>query len=258
MDYDVACVLAGPDPRASSLHFAVLNATLRVGTDVYWIASVDDVPDATVSQVARLFVPMLYADATYVLTSDNDMWNLDRAHFAQRGRGDVQLFYGNAYAGRSPPMYPICYIGMRAALWRTVMLGDDAATMPFDLDRVTRDAVRAGARRYGDEWNVANKAVSPRWYYDQILFGEAIARWPGHPSRCDIIVRRPGLDRLDRGRWQFRDARDLAGKIDAHLLRPGFSAENWPRLLALWQALFRNEPAQLVEFALSVKQLFER
>lgn len=262
MDYDVACVLVGPDPRQSPLHFAVLNATLRVGVDVFWIPSVPDVPDATASQVARLFVPLLYADDTYVLTSDNDMWNLDRAHFAQRDAdaGTVMLFYGNAYPGRVPPMYPICYIGMRAALWRTIMSNAVPALLlrgaPLDLDEVTRDIIRAGERRYGAEWNTANKAVSPRWYYDQILFGEAIDRWPGHPSKCRIVVRRPGLDRLDRGRWQFRDERDLAGKIDAHLLRPGFNDENWPRLQRLWAALFRGADTRFVQFAASVRDLF--
>jgi hypothetical protein len=263
MDYDVACVLVGPDPRQSSLHAAVLNATLRVGADVLWVPSIDGLSDATVSQVSRLFVPMLYDDDTYVLTSDNDMWNLDRAHFAQRGAHDsVQLFYGNAYVGRTPPMYPICYIGMRASLWRTVMsnavpsLGD--RDVPFDLAGVTHELIRAGERRYGAEWHVANKATSPQWYYDQIVFGEAIDRWPGHPSQCQVIIRRPGLDRIDRGRWRFESARDLLGKIDAHLLRPGFSAENWPRLLLLWQALFRNRSPRLVEFATDLQQLFQR
>lgn len=267
MDYDVACVLVGPDPRQSPLHAAVLNATLRVGADVLWVPSVDGIADATVSQVSRLFVPLLYeaADDAYVLTSDNDMWNLDRAHFAQRGgaRHPVQLFYGNAYAGRTPPMYPICYIGMRASLWRTVMssavpsLADrDAA--PFDLAHVTHELIRAGERRYGAEWRVANKATSPQWYYDQIVFGEAIDRWPGHPSQCQVIVRRPGLDRIDRGRWRFDGAHDLAGKIDAHLLRPGFSSENWPRLLLLWQALFRNHSPRLVEFAIDLQRAFQQ
>lgn len=262
MDYDVACVLVGPDPRDSPLHAAVLNATLRVGADVLWVPSEADVADATVSQVARLFVPMLYDDDTYVLTSDNDMWNLDRAHFAQRGPPDsVQLFYGNAYVGRTPPMYPICYIGMRASLWRTVMSNAvpslaDRST-PFDLARVTHELIRAGERRYGAEWRIANKATSPQWYYDQIVFGEAIDRWPGHPSQCQIIIRRPGLDRIDRGRWSFKSARDLVGKIDAHLLRPGFTVENWPRLLLLWEALFRNRSPRLIEFAIDLQRVFE-
>jgi len=265
MDYDVACVIVGPDPRHSPLHSTVLNATLRVGADVLWLPSVDGIADATVSQVSRLLVPLLYeADGdAYVLTSDNDMWNLDRAHFAQRApHAAVQLFYGNAYVGRTPPMYPICYIGMRASLWRVVMsnavpsLADRDA--PFDLAHVTHELIRAGERRYGAEWHVANKATSPQWYYDQIVFGEAIDRWPGHPSQCQVIVRRPGLDRIDRGRWRFGGARDLPGKIDAHLLRPGYSADNWPRLLLLWQALFRNSSPRLVEFAIDLQRAFQR
>lgn len=35
----------------------------------------------------------------------------------------------------------------------------------------------------------------------------------------------------------FRNVDDLRGKIDAHLLRPGFDDANWPRLEALLRAL---------------------
>lgn len=60
----------------------------------------------------RLFVPMFYdAQNTYALSSDGDMWNLDRAHFHTRSpTHDVQLFYANAYPRRSDtdaPMYPV-------------------------------------------------------------------------------------------------------------------------------------------------------
>ena len=144
------------------------------------------------------------------------MWNLNRPHFWQPAPSDtdVQLFYANAYAYRKDAvMYPICYIGMSPEMWRTVMrTGDD----DVDLSRFLHAMLRIGAERYGRQWTHAAKAASPQWYYDQIVFGEAIEQWSGHPSRCHRIDRAPAMDRVDRGRWQFNG--NLQGKIDAHLV----------------------------------------
>jgi hypothetical protein len=50
-----------------------------------------------------------------------------------------------------------------------------------------------------------------------------------------MINRAPARDRIDRSAWPVRLS--LHGKIDAHLLRPGFTDDNWRRLLQLLQAL---------------------
>lgn len=54
MRYDTACVLVGAaDPTSEPLLATVLNESLAMGVDVFWLASEPNVRDATMSQVAR-------------------------------------------------------------------------------------------------------------------------------------------------------------------------------------------------------------
>lgn len=139
------------------------------------------------------------------MSTDGDMWNLDRAHFHTRSpKHSVQLFYANAYsAQRAPVMYPICYIGTTSQRWQEIMqpilsLVDDADQQiqnsilrsnkdersrlltiderkrEFDLRSLLLQLVAYGAKKHGRQWTDAGKAVSPQWYFDQLLFGDAI------------------------------------------------------------------------------------
>ncbi len=174
------------------------------------------------------------------------MWPLQYDHFHQRDPDKkVQLFYANAYQHqKNEVMYPICYIGATVPVWKDIMKlrsGDVRQTILSQLDQATAE--------YGTEWNAPGYGV--QWYYDQKLFGRRIAAWPGHPKDCQKINRPPDrqflADRLDRGRWKFNSKADLQGMIDAHILRPGFSDENWPRLKVLLEALLTKEQVRWVE-----------
>lgn len=155
----------------------------------------------------RLLIPIYYDANTYVLSTDGDMWNLDRAHFHTRSSvQSVQLFYANAYSYKKDSvMYPICYIGTTADRWleimrpvlslvvdnlhehdriaqslqpssidSTIMMTIDASKRRFELRALLLRLVAYGANKYGRQWTAAGKAVSPQWYFDQLLFGDAI------------------------------------------------------------------------------------
>jgi len=233
MQYDAACVFVGP--TLTDLVALVVNESLAMGVDVFWIESEKDVRDATISQIARLFLALYYSNDTYLLTTDGDMWNLDRQHFHTRSSDHlVQLFYANAYSYRKDIMYPICYIGAKAEVFLEIMQSVTPADT-FDLRGLVLRLIELGAQRHGTQWITAGKAISPQWYYDQLLFGEAISKWHGHPDKCQMISRAPARDRIDRSAWPVRLS--LHGKIDAHLLRPGFIDINWLRLFYLLRAL---------------------
>jgi hypothetical protein len=53
MRYDTACVFVGPSPALNVLHSFVIDESLRMGVDIFWIESEANVKDATLSQISR-------------------------------------------------------------------------------------------------------------------------------------------------------------------------------------------------------------
>lgn len=231
------------------------------------------VNDGTVSQVARLYAAGLSGivkDEDYLLTSDVDMFPLSRQHFLQ---GDiatkkVHLFYANAYAHmKDTIMYPLCYIGMKAKTWKEVMgitgtrnekenvkneeWNAKAEEEGIVVEELVLNAIEKGIERYGkDRWQNSHKQDGDvQWYFDQFLFGEKIASWPGHPEECQKIARYPFKDRLDRSKWNFNgNKEELDNLIDSHVVRPGFTEQNWIKLKQLLAILLPHHIQWLQEY----------
>ena len=213
------------------------------------------IKDGTLSQLSRLYAAALNLSAEdYILTSDVDMLPLSNDHFHQQDFSPlpVHLFYANAYwhlfAKDGTVMYPLCYIGMKVATWKEVM-GIPTETREAGKEEETMQdmmlaAVEDGIARYGkDRWQDSRKQDGDiQWYFDQVLFGEKISEWWGHPQECLKIPRYPFRDRLDRSKWTFTGVREeLNGKIDSHVLRPGHSDQNWPKLVQLLAVLLPED-----------------
>jgi len=213
------------------------------------------IKDGTVSQLSRLYAAALNLSAEdYILTSDVDMFPLSKDHFHQQDFSPlpVHLFYANAYshvfAKDGTVMYPLCYIGMKAATWKEVMgIPTETRDDGKDVERMqgmVLAAIEDGIARYGkDRWQDSRKQDGDiQWYFDQVLFGEMISKWWGHPQECLKIPRYPFRDRLDRSRWTFTGLREeLNGKIDSHVLRPGHIEQNWPKLVQLLAVLLPED-----------------
>eukprot|EP00727_Mastigamoeba_balamuthi_P012190 m51a1_g7594 hypothetical protein (426) ;mRNA; f:220289-221660 len=204
---------------------------------------------ATLAQVARLYAflsPALSpAVDAYLLTTDADIWPVDVGYFNDGLDPGARLhvLYANAYAGARTLMYPICYLGANASAWREIMRPRATGVLAASAAEVAD-----GRRAYGEAWGVRDNARSPRWYYDQLLFGQRVAAWDGHPGRCQRVQRAPQRDRIDQGALAFNgSARELAGKIDSHVLRPGHEAAQWRGLRKLLAVMLAPEQLAWVE-----------
>jgi hypothetical protein len=190
--------------------------------EVVFVPRVSGASDHTLAQVARLCAGALdgVAEDDYLLVSDVDLWplsvQLDRAADPSYA---FHIFNADAYLPNED-RFPMCHLGGRRAVWREVFSLDDG--LPAALARIPWPAD-------GD------------WHFDERYATARLRAWPRFHQCCQLLARpaRPGHGRLDRADWRFDGALDSL--TDAHLLRPGFSDENWPRVHALLRALLGDD-----------------
>lgn len=178
-------------------------------------------PGSVIVQSSRLYAGALgLSDDTYVLTSDIDMWPLTTHWFNEQDWSKkVHLFYANAY---NHTKYAICYIGMHAPTWREVM----KIAPSMDINTAIKSQL--------DIHLPLNSSSDDNWVYDERLFYGKISQWSGYPHNCHMIPRAINgqpVGRIDRSAWHTNYNPQV--HVDAHLIRPGWSPENWPRLQPL-------------------------
>ncbi|HEY2899209.1 MAG TPA: hypothetical protein VGL59_01450 [Polyangia bacterium] len=190
--------------------------------EIVFVPAVAGAAAHTLAQVVRLCGAALDGgDNDYLLVSDVDLWPLNAQRFRLRqGKQMFQIMNADAY-GTEADRFPMCYLGGPRALWREIFSLDGGLAaalgrMPWPAD--------------GD------------WHFDEKFASASLRAWSGFAARALQLPRPAGAGhgRLDRADWQFPDgagAGRLRGLVDAHLLRPGFSPENWPRLRALLASL---------------------
>lgn len=175
----------------------------------------------TVVQCSRLYVGTLFPEDTMIMTSDIDMlplsdyWNPNPEKITCYGR-DLTDYH-----------YPICYIAMTAKKWTEVMqlTGDINKDMArdFDLHPKSRSA------EWTEWWQVDQDIITERINKQQVVYLEERGLQPnGYP-----------LGRIDRGCWE--QSLQHPKRIDAHLLRPGYTDYNFEKIIALIQSIFPNE-----------------
>lgn len=195
----------------------LLDKAREVNTIVHTIPKPSYCSTGAASQIVRLFSHLSPGtqEGDYLLAVDSDAFPLANA-FQPTG-APIDLVYPDCCDHAETPYFPIGYIGMEARLWREIMPGRGS---PED----------ALAELYRTDPTIV--AGHPGWNYDETLVTRRIK---AHPAfRNANIRRRPGdppVDRIDRSAWPA--APDCTGKIDAHLIRPGWTDENWPRLRPL-------------------------
>lgn len=208
------------DPR---LRLA-LEWSREVGAEVHFVPEVEGMRTSTVAQIVRIFGAFAsgIGKDDYLVTGDVDMFSLG----SWIGGGidpykDLQIWYSNAYDQSEYPHWPMCYIGAKAKTWWEIVGDGDL------LDLLA--AAMGGCPK--DE--------SGAWNWDERLLGGLIAKW-NRSERTQFIPRTfvEGEWRIDRGDWdgamaELEKRGSLSGVADAHVLRPGFTAENWPRIRRL-------------------------
>jgi hypothetical protein len=221
----------------------IVERTVETGADVVSLRNVPGVGSGAMAQFCRLFAynaPPV-ADDDYLMVVDSDAWPCQHDVFQPSGL-DMDAIYPAGMPYSDPPMFPVGYVGMQASAWRSV-IGYEAASIEESVARVLREHPMAHARAgLGD----------PMHNFDELFLAERIMSAPGlFPERTRKVPREGGIPagRIDRARWP--SSPDPLGMIDAHLLRPGWTDENWPRLwplfsklvphMAAWAQSYRDE-----------------
>lgn len=184
--------------------------TQETGADVRFVAPVPGWKTGSVAQLARLFAFALpgIGDDENLMTTDADAWPLQAAAFQPRDKAIYILRAGGWWH------FPMGYIGTSAKVWREVMASQ-------------AQSVEEGLR----EIDVTLQHQPPGWGHDESLVTRQIKAWPGFPDAVELVDRPNNCagNRLDRVGWPAGPI-DLAGYIDAHLLRPAWTDDDWPRM----------------------------
>ena len=238
--YGSLIILVGPEHawRHNPTQSLAASELARMGARLRYVTEIPGYASSTIAQLSRLFAAATdLPPETFLLTADADMWPLSAEHFSQLAtEKSFQILYANAYPQTGPfPRFPICYLGASAARWREIMRIDKP------LPNALAEQLDFGLGPNPPSWRA--------WNYDEWLFGEMLECWPAYPGSCEFHSRaspasQPPPDRLDRTHW--RDVETLNGLIDAHVLHPAYSRENWPRLRRLLAlALTPDEVAEV-------------
>lgn len=196
----------------------------EVGTLIYRAHPAAHIGHGAASQLSRLYsyaLPYVQPD-DYLLSVDADAWPLANA-FAPSG-APVDLLYPACADLAETPYFPIGYIGALARSWRSFM--GEAASPEAGL-----------VAAYASDPYLSKGHTG--WNYDETLVTRRLKAWPSfRQARLTKRYGDPPVDRIDRAAWpsHFPEDGKLAGKIDAHLLRPAWTEENWPRLRPLLAA----------------------
>jgi hypothetical protein len=206
------------DPRGSVVLEALPN-----GTDIVFVPQRVGVPDYTLAQVVRLCAAALEgAPDDWLVVGDVDLWPVGDSHRAALGAGD-EFHVRNADAyGADMPRFPMCYLGGRRRAWRKT----------FGLDADLERALAA------IPW-----PADGDWHFDERYATARLRAAPDFATHCRLSARPAGTDhgRLDRAAW--KEPATLAGLVDAHLPRPGFTDAHWALLVPLLEWLLGSEGA---------------
>lgn len=183
--------------------------------------------DETVVQVSRLYGGVLYDD--YLMTADVDMLPLSYSYF-NISEG-INVYGADLLQYKQ---YPICYIGMKGEHWREVMNYQGGLMQAIEHDLKTELK--------------PSEVFEDYWFYDQELITNRMNDWG--KSKIRFINRHTDgaypKGRVDRGDWKPIEQERM---IDAHLLRPGYTDENFTRILEVIQTAFPNQDlSDLIEY----------
>jgi len=172
-----------------------------------------------------------WPEDTYVLISDVDMWPLSAEFYNKETSYNtaVHILFANAYGNpRFASEYPACYIGMKLSTWREVMechKGQDIMTVVTELKDFTG----------GHPWGIDQRGITKR-----------LKHWNGFPNNVHFTIRNDKVDRIDRS-YHKNNYVWTPQKVEAHILRPSFTAENWPRIRAVLSHVLDQEQMEWID-----------
>jgi hypothetical protein len=181
---------------------------------------------ATYAQCSRLFgaATPLFEDDDVLITSDVDMAVFNKDFFDQFNDGRIHVIGADLVPDGQ---YPMCYITMSAEKWREVMWIPLGVSHQEKLDDLLGGIECENFR--GNYWAKDQETIYSHLWEAGIKFIPHYRASPG----TQFATRR-----ADRDGWPEVIPPDI---IDAHMPRPGYTPENFAKILNLFQAMYPEE-----------------
>lgn len=233
--YEPLCLLAGND-WGGKVGQVVLDELGRLGMWHHIIGPLTEPYRVGVAaQMSRQHAACLDLPIDDLLmTADADMIPVNGEWFNRWDDSKlVRLHYSNSYGYN---FHTTGYWTMRVRTWREVMrLNVQHSIVNHVQDRL-------------DRWIGRDRDTWQEWYADEMIASAHLKLWSGYPDKCLMIERdgAPPVDRIDRSGWP--DSVDFRGKVDAHVLRPSWTPDAWPRMRAFFEKLIPEHMAEVDGF----------
>jgi hypothetical protein len=263
MGYQPFCFVVGDNN--SLLHKMVIEETVKMGGQIGMLTN--DMMNAhgilrgynasLISQISRLCICSLreYEDDTTFIVGDIDMFPLNKTYFNTYNQNSVfTIFHGNAY---DHTRYPMCYLCGKKNIWRDIMGIDQTSIygcLKFNILSYLRMRSDTSTQRNFDEIFFFKRIKHWNKYGLVEFLNRNIIVNPGFnnlPSEIGLVPNFSPSDRLERSYWVIPD--NISTYVDAHCPRPGFSEENWNKILALLSLFVSKE---ILNWAVEYKNNF--
>lgn len=186
--------------------------------------------NATYAQCSRLYAGCfrnLLPDNELLITADADMIVLNKEYFETANDGRIHVFGADLVP---EGQYPMCYVSMTAATWRAVMRIEPGQSIQHKLDELL-GALECEHFR-GNYWCKDQETV-----YRELEAGG----WTVVKHNRAKLPHQFATRRADRDGWPEEIP---TGLIDAHLPRPGYTDENFAKIMSLITAYYPNDDIQ--------------
>jgi hypothetical protein len=221
----VKCIIFIPDNYGPKLELAEKYCNENIFVEFH--APEHKIP--TYAQVSRLFGCCLdLPDDEVLITGDADL-PVFGDYLLQANDKQVHVFGADLVTGNQ---FPMCYLSATVKQWRSIMWAPFGFGYQFYLNELLGPIECEHFR--------ANQ-----WCFDQNLAFENFskANFPVIRHNRANAPHQFATRRADRDGWPNQISPDI---IDAHLPRPGYTEENFAKILNLFQTVYRSEDFQWI------------
>jgi hypothetical protein len=182
--------------------------------------------EATYAQCSRLYASAIdtLPEDEILITGDIDMAVFNKEYFNQANNDQINIFGVDLVPANQ---YPICYISMPVKTWRHVMWITPGVPVQKYLDELLGHLE-------------CDHFKGNYWAKDQETIFNYLERqaWPVVKHKRAKHPHQFATRRADRDGWPDALPPDI---IDAHLPRPGYTEENFAKILKLFQDVYPDE-----------------
>jgi hypothetical protein len=221
LDFEPFVYLIGTEIEWKTKRDIVLNLLNSKKIQYKFVEPVDNCKNATIAQVIRLYAFCDLNNSSGYITTDVDMWPLAPRPFWEKSCSlKTWSFKGN-------PEFFMCYVSATKNSWKELIKNTTGGSAREEL-------IKQLSRGPGLCHDIL-------WEYDQILLTSRIKEWKGKREEDRRIMGDNYLPdgRVDRYKWKFE--KKQSHLKDCHVLRPGYTDENWSRLRVLISEYLPNE-----------------